>query len=438
MRSATVGDMNAKPSTVLAIGVIVVSLTLGMLALVIGRTDTGVTFEQDGVYLRIASVAHDGPAQLDGFEAGMIVTSVNGLDLLRLPQETYPDPAEPPDETPSPAPLASSAASSSAGPSPAGSVPTSSSTAASPDARPSPGGSAAPFESSPTASSGPGQSSSPSPSSAPGDGGGTIANPVASPGPDDGSGNPIPILDPPVPTVVPIDQATFDGLAAAAIVQLEAITPYNLEHGSGESGWMTANLYDSYLPGPPRELSFEFGAGCLILALGLWFVASGRAGPTVRPLALPLALAAAVPFFGGALLATWWAPVIVLVGVLLPLGMIPLAYELTTRIPSTELRRASFLVTAATATGALVVGVMRVGIDASQFSADVARYVLVGVIPIVPRVAAALPFGRTASLEPGTAAGPVRSAELTVAGATPLMSLASVAYLNPVLLPLSD
>lgn len=394
--------MNAKPSTILAIGVIAVSLVLGMLALVIGRTDAGITLEQDGVYVRIASVAHDSPAQLDGFEPGMIVTSINDVDLLKLPQEVVPDPAAPAEVTASAAPLPSAAPSSSA-----------------------------------TASSVPQPSSEPSPGSSFGAGDGTIGNPVASPDGNDGSGDPTLVLDPPVPTVVAIDQATYDRLAASAIVQLEAITPYNLEHGSGGDGWLTANLYDGYLPGPPAELSGELGAGCLILALGLWLVASGRAGPTVRPLALPLALAVAIPFLGGALLATWSAPLIVLVGVLLPLGMIPLAYELTTRIPSAEFRRASFVVTAATATGALVVGVMRVGVDASQFSADVARYLLVGAIPIVPRVAAALPFGRIASLEPGAAASPVRSAELTVASATPLMSLASVAYLNPVLLPLS-
>jgi len=418
--------VNPKPSTVLASGVIVVSLTLGILALAVGRTDTGVSLEQDGAYVRIASVAHDSRAQLDGFEPGMIVTSVNGVDLLRLPQEVYPDPAEPAGMAPS------------AGPSPAQTEPTTSSAAASPGASSDSGGSPAlPSSPTPTASSGPRQSSEPSPTSAPGVGGGTISNPVASPAAgDDGSGEPVAVLDPPVPTVVPIDQATFDVLATAAIVQIEAITPYNLEHGSGANGWLTANLYDGFLPGPPQELSFELGTGCLILALGLWLVASGRAGPTVRPLALPLSLAAAIPFLGGALLVTWFAPLIVVVGVLLPLGMIPLAYELTTRIPSPEFRRASFVVTAATATGAVVVGVMRVGIDASQFSADVARYLLVGAIPIVPRVAAALPFGRVSSLEPG-ATSPVRSAELTVASATPLMSLASVAYLNPVLLPLS-
>jgi signal transduction histidine kinase len=117
--------------------------------------------------------------------------------------------------------------------------------------------------------------------------------------------------------------------------------------------------------------------------------------------------------------------------------MVPLADALAERIEELEVRRAVRIITAATATGAVVIGLMRLGLDASNFTADWARFLLVGAIPLVPGVAAAVPIARTASLEPGGGVGPVRSAELAVAGATPALSLATMAFLNPLLLPLS-
>ena len=69
--------MKQRPSSILAISVVAICLAFGLLAVAVGRTDPGITLEQDGVYVRIASVAPDSPAQLDGFATGMIVTSIN-------------------------------------------------------------------------------------------------------------------------------------------------------------------------------------------------------------------------------------------------------------------------------------------------------------------------------------------------------------------------
>jgi len=437
--------MNARPGTLLAVAVVATSLTFGMLALAVGRVDIGVQLVQDGAYVRIVSVAHDSPAQLEGFVPGMIVVSINGTPLLRLPQYAYPDvtptpePTATPEPTPTPSPAASSAPS--AGPpdgSPTASGPTSSAAAASPGASPSAETSASPPAPSPLASPEatttraptPTPEPTPPPNAVPG---GAINNAGGTGG---GTGGPIPVLDPPVPTPIEIDPTTFDNLRTFGISELEAITPYSLEHGSGD-GWTITYLGGNYVYGLPSRLFFVLIVGCLILAGGVWLLASGRAGASVRPLAVPLAVATATPFLAWPLLATWFGPAVAIAGVLLPLGMIPLADALAERIQEVEVRRAVRIITAATATGAVVIGFMRLGLDASNFTADWARFLLVGAIPLVPGVAAAIPIARTASLEPGAGAGPVRSAELAVAGATPVLSLATMAFLNPLLLPLS-
>jgi signal transduction histidine kinase len=437
--------MNARPGTLVAIAVVATSLTFGLLALAVGRVDIGVQLVQDGAYVRIVSVAHDSPAQLEGFVPGMIVVSINGTPLLRLPQYAYPDvtptpePTATPEPTPTPSPAASSAPS--AGPpdgSPTASGPTSSAAAASPGASPSAETSASPPAPSPLASPEatttraptPTPEPTPPPNAVPG---GAINNAGGTGG---GTGGPIPVLDPPVPTPIEIDPTTFDNLRTSGISELQAITPYNLEHGSGD-GWTITYLGGNYVYGLPSRLFFVLIVGCLILAGGVWLLASGRAGASVRPLAVPLAVATATPFLAWPLLATWFGPAVAIAGVLLPLGMVPLADALAERIQEVEVRRAVRIITAATATGAVVIGFMRLGLDADNFTADWARFLLVGAIPLVPGVAAAIPIARTASLEPGAGAGPVRSAELAVAGATPVLSLATMAFLNPLLLPLS-
>jgi predicted metalloprotease with PDZ domain len=73
--------MKARPGTLLAVAVVAASLTFGMLALAIGRVDVGVQLVYDGAYVRIASVAHDSPAQLEGFVPGMVVVSMGGAGV---------------------------------------------------------------------------------------------------------------------------------------------------------------------------------------------------------------------------------------------------------------------------------------------------------------------------------------------------------------------
>ncbi len=443
--------MKARPGTVLAVGVMTAGLTFGFLALAIGRVDLGVRLEQDGPYVRIASVAHDSPAQLEGFAPGMIVVSINDTTLLRLPQYAYPDvtpaPATPeetmtttPEPTPAPSVAASPAPSVAASPAPDGSPtasgPTASAAAAIPAESAGPGTSASSGASpSPLASSAPTLIPEPMPTldagGGPADDAGGIGHAVASP-PE----GPTPVLDPPVPTPIEIDGATFNTLSNADIFELQAITPYDLEHGSGGNGWSLTYLGGNYQTSS-RRLAFDLVVGCLVLAAGLWLLASGRAGASVRPLAMPLAVATATPFLVWPLFATWFGPAVAVAGVLLPLGMIPLADGLAQRIREAEIRRAVRMVTAATATGAVVIGFMRLGLDASNVAADWTRYLLVGAIPLVPGVAAAVPIALNASLEPGADAAPIRSAELAVAGATPALSLATAVFLNPLLLPLS-
>ncbi len=428
--------MNARPGTLLAVAVAATSLTFGMVAMVIGRVDMGVQLAQDGAYVRIVSVADDSPAQLEGFVPGMVVVSINDATLLRLPQYVYPEEYVYPDVIPTPIPSPATPSAPSAEPPPEGSPSTSGAPsaagAASPGASPSPVTSASPAASQSA-------QASPEPTPTPEAAGGDLDRLRELGADGDGDGvaeGPTPILDPPVPTPVEIDPATFHNLLAQNLYRLEAVTPYNLEHWSADT-WAVTYLGRDYVH-ELTWLSFVLlTGGCLILGAGAWLLARGRAGASVRPLAVPLAVATATPFLTWPLLATWFGPAVAVAGVLLPLGMVPLADALTERIRETDLRHAVRIVTAATATGAVVIGFMRLGLDASNFMADGARYLLVGAIPLVPGVAAALPIDRTASLEPGSGAGPVRSAELAVAGATPVLSLATMIFPNPLLLPLS-
>ena len=75
----------------LAAGTGLVALTLGVMALVIGRVDFGTTFRVDGDTVTIDSVAEHSPARREGFEPGMTVIALNGVQLVWLPEYVCPD-----------------------------------------------------------------------------------------------------------------------------------------------------------------------------------------------------------------------------------------------------------------------------------------------------------------------------------------------------------
>ena len=73
-----------------AIVIAAVALFAGVVALVGWRVDLGFTLAVDGSTIRIVSIADRSPARQEGFEPGMQVLSLNGVELVRLPQPVYP------------------------------------------------------------------------------------------------------------------------------------------------------------------------------------------------------------------------------------------------------------------------------------------------------------------------------------------------------------
>ena len=228
-------------------------------------------------------------------------------------------------------------------------------------------------------------------------------------------------VEPASPTAVPIDPADRAALMAQPVTDLDAIQPWDLERGSPDS-YPIASFSD-YTPNAIRETmpAVIFGIG-LLLIVG-WWLASGRAGENLRPLAAPLAVATSVPFITQPLAATLWPPLIALGGLLVTLAMLPLALGLIERIADRGERRLVGYVTAACALAAAAV-VLAVATFDSWFSAGDARWLLVGAIPIIPGLAAAGPIQAGGIRGVGSSSGRLlESTEFAVAGVTPLMAL---------------
>ncbi len=228
-------------------------------------------------------------------------------------------------------------------------------------------------------------------------------------------------VEPASPTAVPIDPADRAALMAQPVTDLDAIQPWDLERGSPDS-YPIASFSD-YTPSAIRETmpAVIFGIGLLLL-VG-WWLASGRAGENLRPLAAPLAVATSVPFITQPLAATLWPPLIALGGFLVTLAMLPLALGLIERIADRGERRLVGYVTAVCALAAAAV-VLAVATFDSWFSAGDARWLLVGAIPIIPGLAAAGPIQAGGIRGVGSSSGRLlESTEFAVAGVTPLMAL---------------
>ena len=263
--------------------------------------------------------------------------------------------------------------------------------------------------------------------------------PSIQPTPDPITGNvaaPVPIgIDPATPTDVPLSGEQLATLMAAPITRLQAIQPWDLERGSAADGWNTNELYDDGRSGLRDAMPSVF-LGAAILFIAGWWLASGRGGPGLQPLAVPLAIATAVPFILRPLDATWSPPVIALGGILLPLAMVPLAAGLHERIADGQERRLVAQATAACAIGAILVGI-GLAVTEPWSGSGVARWALVGAMPLIPGLAAAGPIQPGGLLGAATSSGRLlESTEFAVAGATPLVALStdSSPYLFPFVL----
>ena len=435
--------MNPRLRNDVALGVAAIGLATGFLALIVGQVDLGFTFAQDGDLLRISDVRPNSPAAREGFRAGMVVVSINDLQLLRLPQYVYPEEAPPTAERapsvpppPTAEPTAGPTMAPTAGPTTSAPPTPGPSVSATPAAGPTstPAQSAAPATPTPAPTASPVPTPTPAPTVTP------TPAPTAPPTPDpgaeaggvdeNGEPGPTPYLDPPVPIVVNADGYGFSRLMTT-IASLEAVSSVDLG-APGQGNWSLVYLGRSY-PGALNDRLPGLLAGALILLAAVLF--GSLLGPSLRPLTAMLATATAIPLLTLPLLATWWGPAVALAGVLLPLGMAPLAEALSQRIPDADVRRSTRLAIGASLAGAVVLGLVRPLVVESS-AADVMYYGLVAAIPLLPGLAA---FGasRPSSGVVAAGGGPIQSTELVVVGGTPVAALVTAASWNPLFLPLS-
>ena len=333
--------MDARLRDRLAIGIASVAVLVAVGTLMVGVFDYGVRLSDQGDHVVIADVNTNSIAHSNGLQPGMIVTRLNGVTLLRLPQFLYPSIPPSPDpetgEQPAPQPIG---------------------------------------------------------------------------------------VDPPAPTVVVLSGTTKAMLLAAPISELEAIQPWGLEQGSAANGWNTVQfgIDGGYAL---RQTMPSVFLGAAVLFIAGWWLASGRAGAGLKPVAVPLAVATAAPFILRPLEATSSPPLVALGGALLAVAMVPLALGLLERVADPDERRLVRHVTAACAIGALLVGL---GLSLSEPSsgAGIARWALIGAIPLIPGLAAAGPIQPGGLLGAASSSGRLlESTEFAVAGATPLIALSS-------------
>jgi signal transduction histidine kinase len=323
------------------------ALALGVGALVMNRVDLGITFTYDGTLVRIVHVDQRSPAAAEGFEAGMIVLSLNNNQLVWMPQYVYPNCLD--------------------------------------DA--------------------------------------CFANP------------PEPTIEPAVPTSVKLDVGTLSAIMAAPVRELMAIRQADYELASPESNnWIYVG--HDYLNDLSRS-AFALLAGVVLFGLGAWWLALGRAGESLRPLAIPLAAATAMPLLLAPANATWSSMAILTAGVLLPFGIAPLGLALASRIEDAEVRGVARGAAIACTAAAMLLALGRVLVLPPNGSVDLVWTVTTGAIALIPGLAAAVRM-RAPGAAAGTGGGKlVQSAELGAAGATPLVALATVPGAFPLLWPLS-
>ncbi len=253
--------------------------------------------------------------------------------------------------------------------------------------------------------------------------------PDVEPTPDPATGEYPPIepigVEPLVPTVEAIDPIVLAGLLAQTPTRLMAIDADGLRRALPDQVEVV-QLYDDGLDGIRITLS-TYVFGVLLLILVGWWLASGRAGESIRGLATGLAVATGVPFLVAPLAASWVTPLLALGAALLVAGVVPLALSLMARIEDADDRRFAGLAVTACTVAAAVIGVMASGTE--PWSGEgLATWALLAAIPLIPGLGAAGPLrGIGGAGGPSSASGRLlESTEYAAVGFTPAVALASV------------
>ena len=324
----------------LAAAIVAIALAAGLATIVFGTYDSGIRLATSNEYIVVYDVQPRSIAAQYGLVPGMIVTELDGVTLVRMPQTIYPS------VEPSPDPE----------------------TGEYPEMKP-------------------------------------IG------------------VEPSRPTVVEMDPATRELLVSRTPTQLAAIEPALLEQAQPDQ-CCSVQLYDNGLDGIRMTLPTYVVGVALLLLVG-WWLATGRAGGTVRPLATALSVATSVPFLVQPLEASQSVGLLILAGVLVAAAMVPLAAALVARIDDEQDRRFAALAATGCAVGAIVIALVTSG-SAPWYGEGWARWALAAAIPFIPGLGAAGPIRRTTDPAMRAASGRLlESAEYAVIGATPGIALAS-------------
>jgi hypothetical protein len=238
-------------------------------------------------------------------------------------------------------------------------------------------------------------------------------------------------IEPATPTPMVGGEALAD-LTSTPIWRIGLIRPSDLSATDPSMYGINGYSYPLNEPGTVGSVGILVGIG--ILVGGSLFLRSGRAGESIRALALPIAVATATPFLVQPLAATWNLLAVAVAGIVTTVAMIPLADGLVERIETAPERRMITIAVVFCSTAAIVVVIAMVQVNPNT-SLDFVRWGLIGAIPVLPGLAAAGPINleswRTTSSSSGRL---LQSTELAVAGATPALAVGTAQ--NPGYVPL--
>src|SRR5688572_19821177 len=71
------------------------AMLAGLATLVVGHVDNGIRLARSGDHVVVADVQPRSVAALNGLQAGMVVTQLEGVTLIEMPRYVEPDPAMP-------------------------------------------------------------------------------------------------------------------------------------------------------------------------------------------------------------------------------------------------------------------------------------------------------------------------------------------------------
>jgi signal transduction histidine kinase len=231
-----------------------------------------------------------------------------------------------------------------------------------------------------------------------------------------------PVLQPTTPIIKPVDPAFVDQLIRAPVLEFDAIRAGDLANFNPD-GWGGASFPGSSYVWDLRSTAWGLFVGAVLLIVGGWWLATGRAGASLQPLGVTLAVASAMPFLVAPLQATWHAAALIAAGVLVPLGVAPLGFALASRIDESEGRRVAKVATIGFAFAAMLVGASTMLIPNTNPLGGSVWMWLIAASVLIPGLIAAGPLRQVDPSSGSTGGRLLQSAELAVAGATPVMSL---------------